>query len=146
MSKLFKRFLSTVLSLLLAVCITSGSTLSLNVSAYDKVDGFPDFDPDIYAADMLTTKDHPNSVAYERLMFKINQESPATVLANAIQNDRDLMDEMELWKALTFKPSDEADQVVKEEDYYEGIIISALKLWTSSSYVKKWFDNKHTSY
>ena len=129
----------------LIFCITIGSTLLFSFSA-NAVSGDPDddstFDSDLYVADMLTTENHPNSVAYECLMFKINQESPATILARCIKNDHELMIDMEAWKALTYKPSDEADQVVKEEDYYEGIIISALKLWTSSSYVKTWLDNK----
>lgn len=137
MEKVFKRMLLTTL----IICIFVASTLPLTVSSYDKVEDYPDFDPDIYAADMLTTE---NELAYTELMIRLNQESPTEILARNIRNNDELIGNMSAWKILTFSFDDENTgtyQKIKETDYYTTIILSALKLWTTSTFVQNNLDN-----
>ena len=50
----------------------------------------------------------------------------ARILVNALNENSDFVSSVEAWKILTFNPSNLADDVFKEEDYYTTILLSIL--------------------
>ena len=138
-----KKLSAVILSIAMlgSVAVTDfAESFNITASAYERVDGYPDFDPDIYEANLLTSD---NSTPATALILKLNQDTPAKLLADSIKSNSTLMSEMSVWKVATFQPSNAVGENFNEENYYEGLIVSALKLYTSSSVVSDVLDNEY---
>ena len=136
-----QRFSSKLLALLLCLCLLTGGIFSLNVSA-SAADDHPEYNPTLFAADCIIGANKNYDPQVRTLVNRYLSESPAAKLANAIKDNTELMVEMEAWKALTFKPSNDIEQVFKESDYYEGIILSGMKIYTKTAVMSSFLDHK----
>lgn len=133
--------MSMVLSVLMVTIVCPKELLLSNVYAvYKNIDGYPDFSVNKYLADMIT--DEEDSM-YKTLAFKLEQENPATILANEFNENSGFQVAVALWKVGTFKPSSAIDDCVKETDYYEAIILNSLKMYCTTSYTKTVLDNQY---
>ena len=136
-----KRIMSMLLSALMVTIIFSKEPLTSDVYAvYKDVDGYSDFSVNKYLADMIT--DEEDSM-YKTLAFKLDHETPATILANEFNKNSGFQAAVALWKVGTFKPSNAIDDCVKETDYYEAIILNSLKAYCTTSYTKTVLDNQY---
>ncbi len=138
MKKCLKRGIALAMTVVMAVA----SFVTVQVSAYERINGYPDFDPDKFAADVIMDEDSPS---YHTLHSFQTYDSPAKTFSENIKRDESLLVDIEAWKALKFKPSEYTESSVKETDYYEGIIFGAIQNYSSSSNVKDYFENDYYS-
>ncbi len=109
----------------------------ITVDAYEKINEYPDFSLDIYVADLMTDPVR-DSTSYRHLGFYINEnESPNSIIYKPLNQDAGFRTSVAAWETLTFKPSNITETTLNQMEYYEAIILKALKCKTNDEYLEK---------
>jgi len=109
----------------------------ITVDAYDRINEYPDFSLDIYVADLMTdpVRDSPS---YRHLNSYINRdESPNSIIYKSLNQDADFRSSVAAWETVTFKPSNITETTLDQVEYYEAIILKALKCKTNDVYLEE---------
>ena len=104
------------------------SQKQIKAEAYEKIDGFPDFNLDMYIADLMSNSSK-NNYSYQMLSYYINDyKSPNSVFFEELRNNTQFCTGVALWETenLIFDPSKEISKSLDEEGYYEAVILSSL--------------------
>lgn len=74
-----------------------------------------------------------------------NADHPSGKLINELNKDSLFSDHIKAWNALTFQPTDELDTILKESEYDFAILVSMLKISTTSDEIISAMNSKYES-
>ena len=109
-----------------------------SVSAYANIDGYPDFDVDVYVAGLMTDSDNP---LYRTIENQISLDSPNDVVIKQLKEDTGFQASYTAWQIATFKGGDTVSDPLTEVGYYQSLILNTISEALTSSNVKNAFDN-----
>ena len=109
-----------------------------SVSAYANIDGYPDFDVDVYIAGLMTDSDNP---LYRTIENQISLDSPNDVVIKQLKEDTGFQASYAAWQIATFKGGDTVSDPLTEVGYYQSLILNTISEALTSSNVKNAFDN-----
>ena len=136
MLNISKKFLSV---LLVVIMVCSLFTIApFSVSAYANIDGYSDFDVDVYVAGLMIDSDNP---LFSTIDNQISLDSPNDVVINQLKEDTGFQASYAAWQIATFKGGDAISDPLTEVGYYQSLIINTISEALTSSNVKNAFDN-----
>lgn len=112
--------------------------VTFSVSAYANIDGYPDFDVDIYVAGLMTDSDNP---LFSTIDNQISLASPNDVVIKQLKEDTGFQASYAAWQIATFKGGDAVSDPLTEVGYYQSLIINTISEALTSSNAKNAFDN-----
>lgn len=154
-----RRLLATLIAGVMVICsvffaiedLFTNPTMHTN--AYENVEGFPDFDMDLYVADLLTNSEKNDILCRLLLEYMINIQSPNSYVFDALDNDADFKKSLAAWEDLNaiFEPGESIAKSLDEQGYYEAIILNALNTTFRSgefytNYVQKAYKGTNSVY
>ncbi len=134
------RKLKKVTSVIMAVIMLLSvmTIMPVTASAYANVDGYPDFDVDVYVAGLMTDEDNP---LYKTINNQISLDSPNDVVIKQLKEDSVFQASYAGWKLATFSAGDIVSDSLTEVGYYQSLILNVISEALTSTPVEDIFDH-----
>ena len=128
----------TAIILSLAITVSVLAVAPFTVGAYANIDGYPDFDVDVYVAGLMTDSDNP---LCKTINDQISLDSPNDVVIKQLKEDSTFQASYAGWKLATFSGGDAVSDSLTEVGYYQSLILNVISEALTSTPVENIFDH-----